>query len=573
MKASETTLRNLLEGTKQFQIPLFQRPYSWKKENWETLWEDLMSLYLNKVQGFYFLGPIVTQQESGTADGISPFIVIDGQQRLTTLTIVLAALRNCLRKSDPSMAQEVEELYLINKFKKNDDIYKVLPTQEDREGYKSIIQSKKASELKKEEQIYEAYKFFESQFKKLEPDEEKPLDYAKIKAILLESLVLVNITSDNNDNPYLIFESLNNKGEELTQADLVRNYIFMKLPAEEQENVYKSEWLPLQESFKKKMGQKEYADKLTNAFWFYLRKDGEAVSEKAIYQAIKKRFDNSAKQSDKPEIGIKDELRKLVQFANYYQRLSFENEEPDPKLRRWFKRLERLNFTTCHIFLLNVYHEYEEKHLSIADFETILRYLESYFVRRWLANVPTRTLGKVFDNLYKQVQEKNPDDLVSGLRDVLISFDKSQRWPDDEEFRQGLINEPLYSKISSVNNRVKLLLESIEESLTKERVDFEKLSVEHIMPQKSPLRKEWQKMLGDKYSTVHKKWLHTLGNLTLTGYNSELSNNPFDDKLILLKESNLTLNQYFRKLDVWDEEAIKTRAEYLVNIAIKVWPR
>lgn len=567
MKASETSLRNLLEGGKQFQIPLFQRPYSWGKENWETLWEDLMSLYRDEVKGFYFLGPIVTQSVPGTAEGISPFIVIDGQQRLTTLTIILAALRNYLKKSDPSMAQEVEELYLINKFKKNDDIYKVLPTQDDREAYKSIIQSKKAKDIKKEGQIYEAYKFYDGKFKKPDPDEEILLDYTKFKALLLERLILVNITTDDRDNPYLIFESLNNKGEELTQADLVRNYIFMQLPSEEREEVYTNEWLPLQERFKVNMKQKEYAEELTNAFWFYLRKDGDAVNQKEVYKAIKKRFDDS-----KTAIGIKGELQKLIQFTNYYQRLIFTSEEPEPKLRHWFERLERLDFTTCHIFLLNIYHDYEEERLSIQNFEKILRYLESYFVRRWLAGVSTRALGIVFNNLYNQVKDKNPDDLVSGLREVLISFEGNQIWPDDNEFRQVIIKESVYnSRSSTANERVKLLLESIEASLSKERVNPENLTIEHIMPQK--LSKEWQKMLGANYSNVHKKWLHTLGNLTLTGYNPEQSNKPFEEKLSYLRSSNVTLNQYFRDVEVWNEEAIQSRAEHLADLAVKVWPR
>ncbi len=332
MKASETTFRNLLEGTKQFQIPLFQRPYSWKKENWETLWEDLMSLYNEEVKGFYFLGPIVTQAVPGTAEGISPFVVIDGQQRLTTLTILLAALRNYLKKSHPEMAEEVYELYLINKFKKNNEMYKVLPTQDDREVYKSIIESKTTKNIKKEGQIYEAYKFFDGKFKKPLPDEDIYIDYAKLKKIILENLVLVNITSDDSDNPYLIFESLNNKGEELTQADLVRNYIFMQLPSEVREEVYQQEWLPLQESFKLHMNNKEYADELTHAFWFYLRKDGESVNEKEVYKKIKKLFDNSG-------IGTKGELQKLVQFTNYYQRLNFFETETNPILKRWFQRL------------------------------------------------------------------------------------------------------------------------------------------------------------------------------------------------------------------------------------------
>jgi len=574
MKASETTLRNLLEGGKQFQIPLFQRPYSWKKENWETLWEDLISLYNDESKGVYFLGPIVTQAELGTADGISPYIVIDGQQRLTTLSILLAALRNYIKKSDKQMAEQVYEFYLINKYQKNDDLYKVLPTQDDRDAYKSIIDNKTAKNLKKEGQIQEAYKFFEGQLKKPILDLDIMLDYAKFKTVILERLVLVNITTDNNDNPYLIFESLNNKGEELTQADLVRNYIFMKLPTEERDEVYNSQWLPLQDSFKKNMNSKEYADELTNAFWFYLRKDGEAVNEKEVYKVIKKRFDDSAKDAEKPEDGIKAELRELIQFTNYYQRLKFyDQEEQEPRLKHWFERLMILNFSLCHIFILNVYHEYEKKHLSLEEFEKILRYLESYFVRRWVLGVSTRALGTVFNNLYTKVKGKNPDDLVTGLREVLISFEKTQVWPDDESFRKHLITEALYSKSSAANERVKFLLESIEASLSKERVETEKLTIEHIMPQSVKTVKAWQNILGQDYANVHKQWLHTLGNLTLTGYNPELSNRPFEEKLPLLRSSNVTLNQYFRNIDTWNEEAIKNRSEYLADIAVKLWPR
>jgi uncharacterized protein with ParB-like and HNH nuclease domain len=562
MKASETSLRNLLEGAKQFQIPLFQRPYSWKKGNWETLWEDLMSLYRDEVKGFYFLGPVVTQSIPGTAEGISPFIVIDGQQRLTTLTILLAVLRNYLKKSDREKAEEVYELYLINKFKKNDDFYKVLPTQDDREVYKSIIHSKKSTDIKKEGQIYDAYKFFDKELKKPVPDENISLDYGRFKTIILERLVFVNITSEESDNAYLIFESLNNKGEELTQADLVRNYIFMKLPSEEREEIYKNKWLPLQESFKSNVGNKDYSDEFTNAFWFYLRKDGDAVNQKGVYQGIKRLFDSST-------MGVKAELEKLIRFADYYQRLKFYKTEPELRLRSWFHRFLRLDFTTCHIFLLNIYRDYEAKKLSLKEFEKILLYLESYFVRRFFAGISTRSLGTVFNNLYREVQQANSDDLVDGLRTVLADYEKSKIWPDDDDFQQGIINRPVYS--NNTSDRVKLILERIEEYMTKERVDPQNITIEHIMPQK--LTKEWQNMLGGKHKSIHKKWLHTLGNLTLTGYNSELSNKSFKEKLAYLRASNLTLNQYFRDIDIWNEEAIIRRAEYLADIAIEVWPR
>ncbi|MES1022907.1 DUF262 domain-containing protein [Gloeocapsa sp. BRSZ] len=564
MKASETTLRNLLEGTKQFQIPLFQRSYSWKKENWETLWEDLMSLYREEIKGYYFLGPIVTQAVPGTADGISPFVVIDGQQRLTTLTIVLAVLRNYLKKTDKVIANEVQELYLINKFKKDNDIYKVLPTQSDREVYQSIITAKAVKDINKKGLVYEAYKFFDTKFKKPGLEEDITLDLNKLKAILLEQILLVNITSDEGDNPYLIFESLNNKGEELSQIDLVRNYIFMKIPANEQEAVYKNFWLPLQEKFKKHAGN-EYASELTNAFWFYLRKDGNAISQKEVYKAIKQKFDLA-------QVNVISQLEEIIQFANYYLRLNFEDEEINDSLKKWFKRLKRLDFTTCHIFLLNVYQDYEEGKISLAEFEEIIRYLESYFIRRWLTGISTRALGIVFNDLYNKVREKNSSNLVDGLHQTLRSFKTTQIFPDDTKFREALIQSSLYnSKSSSGNDRVKLLLESIEAYLTKEHVNPDNLSLEHIMPQK--LNAQWNTVLGTNHSNIHTKWLHTLGNLTLTAYNSELSNKSYEDKLHYLRTSNITLNQYFKSIDRWNEEAIRNRADFLADIALKIWIR
>jgi uncharacterized protein with ParB-like and HNH nuclease domain len=571
MKASETSLRNLLEGTKQFQIPLFQRPYSWTEDKWETLWEDLMKLYNDEVEGSYFLGAIVTQSIPGTADGISPYLVIDGQQRLITLTILLAAMRDHLSaQKNKELAQELYSLYLTNQYKKNsEEFYKVLPTEEDRDTYQTIVQDKDKDKKTKKEgqtkkgQIYESYKFFKKQLKKPNKDEDFTLDIAKFKGVILERLILVNITSDDKDNPYLIFESLNYKGQELTQADLVRNYIFMQLPRERREEIYKNTWLPLQDKFKANMAPKQYAGELTTAFGFYLRKDGKAVGEKEVYKEIKNRFDRAKNDSEL-------KLEELVQFANYYQCLKFDNNEPQVSLQRWFKRLLRLDFTTCHIFLLNVYHQYEQKELSLENFEKILRYLESYFVRRWFAKVSTRSLGNVFENLYVEVTAANPDDLVEGLREVLSGYDKTKIWPSDEVFRTGILNTPVYAPSGS-NDRVKLILESLTDSLSKEQVNKENLSIEHIMPQK--LNSQWKSMLGANSADVHKQFLHTLGNLTLTGYNAEIGNKPFDEKKSIYLHSNVSLNKSFQDITSWNAQAIKERAQKLADIAIQVWPR
>mgnify|MGYP002777012820 CR=1 FL=1 len=393
------------------------------------------------------------------------------------------------------------------------------------------------------------------------------LDYVKFKNILLKRLVLVNITSDNQDNPYLIFESLNYKGQELTQADLVRNYIFMKLPHNERDTVYTQKWLPLETSFKKTTTPEDkFAETLTNSFWFYLRKDGESVNQKDVYQAIRKHFDRANGY-------IKDELEKIIKFSYYYQRMAVSELEKEAKLKKYFSSFNRLDFSTCHIFLLNVYDDYQEKRLSIDNFEKILIYLDSYFVRRFFTDKPSRALGKIFDNLYKEVNrtktEKKLGTLADGLYEVLTSYEDGKIWPSDDEFKQGIMTKSIYGKGS--NDRVKLLLETLESSQTKEIVNFTNLSIEHIMPQK--LTPVWKNTLGISHAKIHKKWVHTLGNLTLTAYNSELSNSPFDKKCQLFTESNVFLNKYFSQTKSWNEDEITKRANHLADLAIKVWPR
>ena len=532
----------------------------------------MINLYEEEFQGSYFLGPIVTQAVNGTPGSISPYLVIDGQQRLTTLTILLAVVRNHLKKNEPRIAEKIQFKYLINEYEEDSKYYKVLPTKSDSETYQSIIDSyKNIKNLKKEGQIYEAYKFFDKKLKNTGMDLE--IEYIKFHNLILERLTLVNITTEDSDNPYLIFESLNNKGEELTQADLIRNYIFMKLPEDERDEVYKKQWRPVEERFatgiqssKSKANKISSSDELTTAIWYYFRKNGDSISEKNVYQELKKSFDQCASNQE-----FKSKLSKLLKFVEYYQRMNFYITEPEKKLNERFRRLKRLDFSTCQIFILSIYEKYDNDELSLEEFEAILHYLESYFVRRLFTKVSSSTLGKVFDNLYKEVKKTKSKSILEGLRKVLINYDKTKIFPDDEAFRKGIINTEIYPKTSTYRGRTKFILETLEAYQTKEVVVFDELQIEHIMPQK--LRKEWKTSLGASHPTIHKKWLHTLGNLTLTGYNPELSNKPFEEKVNLLRQSNLTLNRHFHQMDNWNESTIKARAEDLAQVALKIWVR
>lgn len=560
MKASETSLRNLLEGTKQFQVPLFQRSYSWKKDNWQMLWEDLLMIYDDDSDDPFFMGSIVTQSIPGTADGISPFIIIDGQQRLTTLTILLAAIRYSL-DSENSLKEEIYETHLINKYQSEDYRYKLLPTQTDKKSYKKIIdlELENIEELSRESKIFELFKFFDKSINK----SSNKIEFRKLKNIILERLFFVNITSGEEDNPYLIFESLNYKGQELTQSDLVRNYIFMLLEPDKREKIYNETWLLVQNKFLNQFenNQEKVAEELTNALWFYLRKDGKSVLQRNIYKEFQNRF-------KKQEKNIENKLTEITQFVTYYLNLSFPNDKNI--INESLSRFKILDFKVVYVFLLNVFHDYQKNHLSEYDFLKVLNYLESYFVRRWIVDISTRSLGNICNKLYSllSLEEGN---LSKKLYKVLDSFKDNDRWPDDQEFTQAIITKSIYKKKTN-NERVKLVLSSIEKYHTKEIVSSDNLTIEHILPQ--TLNNEWKLMLKNQTEKLD-LYIHTLGNLTLTAYNGELSNKSFSKKVDYFNNSNLRINHYFREqnIEIWNLEAIKKRSKYLTDIAVKVWIR
>jgi len=289
------------------------------------------------------------------------------------------------------------------------------------------------------------------------------------------------------------------------------------------------------------------------------------VIKKQIYQNIKESLERRLEQN---EADAEDALREILKFAEYYRRFRYPREEPEPHLQRWFDRFRRLDFTTSYPFLLNLYNNYHtERTLSLEEFEDMILLVESYFVRRLFVGRPTNVLNKTFNTLYRDIDLARP---VESLRENLLGYTGNQVWPNDEQFREGIGTLIIYTP-SSRADRVKLILESLNAALTKEQVK-EDLTVEHIMPQ--TLTDEWRAVLGPEAEEQHLLWSGTLGNLTVTAYNSELSNKPFNEKLHLLRESNISLNnRYFRNVEVWDIEAIKQRSDYLGDLAIKVWPR
>lgn len=543
MKASESKLQQILEGTKQYVVPLYQRTYSWKKSEWEILWNDLLELYERDNPRPHFLGSIVTMPITSVPEGINKYLLIDGQQRLTTIFILLSVIRDAAKKSEENetqISEEINDTFLVNRFKKNLDRYKLQPTKKDCEAFYQIIQ---AQSLIRESSISECYSFFEKKIKQIK------IDLQKIKEVVCSKLSIISIVLNQDDDPYLVFESLNAKGKSLTQADLIRNYFFMLINGENQETVYTHSWYPMETLLQ---------DNLTEFIRHYLTKDGREVKQNDVYFEIKEKINQNNVQS---------KIENIVKFSEYYAKLINPDLEQNEKIRNSLRRLNRLEVLTIYPFLLNCYDDWKENKITVEDFQEILQILENFLLRRFVCNVQTRGLNRIFSVLYSQISKEitlNSNKLVEQLKLSLQTHD----YPNDLEFKKNLVTIKLYG--GNRSEKGKIILESLEKSFNhKEQVPLEKVSIEHIMPQ--TITSWWKTHLGEDWAITHDLLVHTIGNLTLTGYNVELYNDDFYAKKNHFNKSHVNLNQYFADKDCWRREDIETRAEYLADIALQIW--
>ncbi|WP_271255089.1 DUF262 domain-containing protein [Pseudanabaena sp. Chao 1811] len=541
MQASETKLQQIIEGTKQYVVPLFQRPYSWKKSEWQMLWDDLIELSESDNPRTHFMGSIVTIPTTSIPEGVSKYLLIDGQQRLTTIFILLCAIRDRAKETkDEELVAEINNTILVNPYKKGLDYYKLQPTQIDREVFHKLIRAE--SEVNSSE-IQECYNFF------LRKIRQNLADIYKIHKIICNNLSIVSVVLSTEDDPYLVFESLNAKGRALTQADLIRNYFFMRIHSDNQESIYKQYWQPMETLL---------GAGLTEFIRHYLTKDTIDVKQNEIYLQIKEKI----KQDD-----ALPHLQDLHKFADYYSRLLNPELENNPKIRKYLKRIDRLEVATVYPFLLNCYEEWIQNKISEDEFISVFQTLENFILRRFVCDVQTRGLNRIFALLYSQII-KDPNVTSGSFVERLKIILQSKDYPKDSSFKERLLDVKLYG--SNRTEKAKLILESLEESFQhKEQVDLSKVSIEHIMPQ--TLNNWWKDHLGEDWSITHDLFLHSLGNLTLTAYNSELSNSDFITKRNEYKKSHLELNKYFEKCDVWKRETIETRADYLANRIIEIW--
>ncbi len=542
MQAKETRLRNILEGQNQYVIPLFQRTYSWDDKHWQKLWDDIVEMLDQENPRTHFIGSIVSMPTVSVPEGVAKYLLIDGQQRITTVFILLTLLRDKAQAvGEERLANEIKDTLLVNGYQDGNDYYKLMPTQADRQAYKALIDT---GERNSESQIQRAYDFFSKKINQAKPD------LRRLKEIIRTNLSLVSIVLDTDDNPHLVFESLNATGRPLTQADLIRNYFFMRIHVSQQDSVFEQYWFPMQTMLGANLSE------FIRHYLMSKESRGGTIRQTDIYQTLK----------DKVSVGnAVAYLQELHRHATFYQKLLDPVLETHLILSRHLHRLNRIEVTTAYPLLLNLYNDYDQLRLAEATFAEMLKLLENYLIRRFVCGYPTNQLNKIFPTVYAAIGQY-PENPANGLKQIL----QTKGYPRDTEFTLRFKDTKLYGS-GDRRDRTQLVLESLEEYYQhKEQVSFAGFTIEHVMPQ--TLTNWWQAELGDDWAEVHELLLHTVGNLTITAYNSELSNDIFPKKQARFSQSHLELNRYFVTQTHWTGRQIEERAVSLTTLALAIWP-
>ncbi|WRB78795.1 DUF262 and DUF1524 domain-containing protein [Helicobacter pylori] len=539
----------------QFVIPIYQRVYSWEKEQCEQLWDDIIKTGGNDQIEGHFIGSIVFVQDGIYTTNHNELLIIDGQQRLTTITLLLTALRNYLNDEDELLEkfsrQKIQNRYLINSDEKGDKKFKLILSEPDRDTLLSLIDKDRRKPSEPSSKIMENFKLFE----------EWVSNTNKLETIFkgLDKLMVVEISLERGkDNPQLIFESMNSTGKDLTQTDLIRNYILMGLEPEKQKIFYKKYWRAMEENFKQSEKQSKREDLFNKFVRHYLTIKIEKIpNEKRVYEAFK---------HYQQERGIETEtlLQDLQKYCGFFCQIAFKK-EADKDLNKALSFLVDLEWDVIYPLLLELYSDYSDGVLSKQDFIPIIYLTESYICRRAVCGLGTNGLNKIFASFTKKI---NKDQYLESIKAHFLSLETTKgKFPKDSEFKNLFITIDFYNL-----KEKKYFFERLENFNTKEPVNTKECTIEHIMPQ--TLTPEWQRDLGENFQAIHDKYLHTIGNLTLTGYNQEYSNNSFQEKRDMekgFKQSPLKLNQSLKDLESFGEKKIEKRANDLADLALKIW--
>lgn len=559
MKATEAQLLTLMKSSPQFTIPIYQRTYSWEEGQCRQLWDDIIRAGEAEAIKAHFMGSIVyIQEDIYHVSSQSPVMVIDGQQRLATVSLLLAAMIEKL-ESLPEDQQEpyegfspekIRSYYLLNPLEREIKQYKIILTQTDRETLMAICKPQIMPQ-NPSARIVANHTLFKQWI-----DEYKG-GMASICRGIAKLMVVDVALNRGQDNPQLIFESMNSTGKALTQADLIRNYILMDLEQELQTYLYSQYWYPMECDF----GQQAYNTHFDSFMRHYLTlKTGDIPRIGDVYAAFKKYHESVRDQ------GIEALVQDIRAYSQYYCAMAL-GKEGDLQLKEAFQDLCELRVDVAYPFLLELYQDYKSAVLCHTDFLAAVRLIESYVFRRAICSYATNSLNKTFATFGKALRK---DSYLKSIQANFMLMKSYRTFPNDEEFKSELHKRAIYN----IPARCSYFLYKLENHQRREHVEPGEYSIEHIMPQNPNLSQEWKDELGEEWERVRETYLHTVGNLTLTGYNSTYSDRPFAEKRDMeggFRSSPLKLNEGLGQVERWNEQAMLERAQRLSLMAASVW--
>lgn len=552
MDARKGNIFEILNGNKQFLIPVYQRYYSWDIEQCRRLWNDIVDMQKRNKAG-HFVGSIVNIAEQAMPTGVQKYMIIDGQQRMTTLTLLLLALRDYAiqHPEDTTInSRRIDNMLLKNEYEVGDERYKLLLTETDRDILIRLVESKPIPDGTKS-RLIDNYIFFSGKIA------DRDLQPAEIYESI-GKLQIVNITLDRTmDDAQAIFESLNSTGKELSESDLIRNYVLMGLEPSEQTYVYEHLWRPMEQLF-----VYETQDSVMDSFFrhYLTMKLTRIPKQGRVYEEFKLYHLNC-------EFGtIRELCQDLLNYAKFYTDIVFKRSN-NAELKRLYEDIVDLRMEVSYPFLLKVHNDCAEGTITEDNLKEILRLCISYVLRRSICDIPTNSMNKTFATLRNSIR---PDDYMNSVKAFFVLQDTYKEFPDNDKFVAAFMSRDIYTMRAR-----NYILSRLENFGNKAPIIIENYTIEHIMPQNTSLSPEWQHDLGVNWKEIQKTYIHTIGNLTLTAYNSEMSDRPFMDKMNMpggFKESALRLNAYLVKLTEWNEDHIKERAQQLAAKAVQIWP-
>lgn len=549
MNAFKSNIYKYLGGTCQYLIPLYQRTYSWERDQCARLWSDIVNLHNTHREG-HFVGSIVRIDEDSAA-GSTLAMIIDGQQRLTTLTLLLVALRDYAKANADCGVNpnKITDTLLLNQYETGNAKYKLLLTQSDRDALIKKIEGAPIPESLKS-RVLDNYGFFAGQIAKLEISPSDLYD-------AIGKLQIVDIVLDRQyDDPQAIFESLNSTGMDLKDSDLIRNHLLMGLDSITQADVYNNIWRPTELLF----DYEHQSELLDNFFRDYLTmKLGRIPKKNEVYKEFRAYNNGSG-------LTIRDLCLDIYSYAKHYTDMYFVR-SADAILKSLYGDMKAIRMEVAYPFLLKVHDDCDKGLITVEELQEIVRLCVSYVLRRAVCDIPTNSLNKTFATMKNDIKS---DDYLNSVKAVFILLDSYKEFPNNERFLSALLTRDIYNM-----NRCRYILGRIENWDNKSVVSLDNLTIEHIIPQNPHLSADWIAALGNDWREIQKKYLHSIGNLTLTAYNSEMSDSSFADKLDMeggFKESALRLNKYVITQTSWGESQVNERASLLGEVAKKAWP-